>query len=152
MNVVYIHGGTYKQRALTEDIIFYCIEKLMPKLRSLEIEVFLKSPKQMDGDLGTCLNIDGTNRSREFELELDKTQKKYKFILTTRHEMVHVEQGVKNKLKDKNLRQFWEGTEVTASYYKQPWEKDAFARQKELAHGFIKSHLGTITGVKYDKR
>ena len=39
MNVVYIHGGTYKQRALTEDIIFYCIEKLMPKLRSLEIDV-----------------------------------------------------------------------------------------------------------------
>ena len=65
--------------------------------------------------------------------------------------MVHVEQGVRNKLKDKNLRQFWNGDEVETSYYKQPWEKDAFARQKPLAHGFIKRHLGTITGVRYGK-
>jgi len=151
LNIVYVHGGTNKQKQLTENIIHYCIQEMMPKIRTLCIEVYLQSPKNMDGDLGTCLNVDGTNNSREFELELDKTQKKYKFILTTCHEMVHVEQGVRNRLKDKNLRQFWNGDEVATSYYKQPWEKDAFARQKPLAHGFIKRHLGTITGVRYGK-
>ena len=152
MNYITARGGTYKQRQLAEQVAWFCAEELLPKYRTLDVDIWLRSPKAMQGDLGTCLNVSATTRSRQFEIELDKSMDKYKFILTLAHEMLHVEQGVKNKLQEKDLKQFWEGTEVNASYYKQPWEKDAFARQLPLAHKFIKTHIGTITGVKYDKK
>lgn len=152
MNFITARGGTHKQRQLAENVVWFCAEELMPRCRTLDIDIWLRSPKAMGGDLGTCLNVTGTVRSREFEIELDKSMTKYKFILTLAHEMIHVEQGYKNKLQEKHLKQFWEGKEVNASYYKQPWERDAFARQQPLAHKFIKTHIGTITGVKYDKK
>ena len=31
MNYVEVSGGTKKQRTLTEDVVFWCIEKMMPR-------------------------------------------------------------------------------------------------------------------------
>ena len=39
MNYVEVIGGTKKQRILSEDVAFWCIEKMMPRMKTLEIEM-----------------------------------------------------------------------------------------------------------------
>ena len=41
MNYVEVIGGTKKQRILSEDVAFWCIEKMMPRMKTLEIEIQL---------------------------------------------------------------------------------------------------------------
>ena len=100
MNYITARGGTYKQRQLAEQVAWFCAEELLPKYRTLDVDIWLRSPKAMQGDLGTCLNVSATTRSRQFEIELDKSMDKYKFILTLAHEMIHVEQYCRCKKAD----------------------------------------------------
>ena len=99
-NVVDVHGATKRQRELTHDVVQYCIKELMPRLRTLEIDVELGKCMEI-GALGFCYALD-TNR--EFQVEVDKRLYKDKrklFIRTLCHEMVHCWQQAKNQLVDR---------------------------------------------------
>ena len=75
MNQVTVIGGTKKQRDLTENVVWYCIKELMPRYRTLEIEVQLT--KCLDkGAYGYCVADGGTTRS--FIIEVDKRLPKFK--------------------------------------------------------------------------
>ena len=56
MNYVEVSGGTKKQRTLTEDVVFWCIEKMMPRMKTLEIEIQLS--KLEEGRYGFCMEQD----------------------------------------------------------------------------------------------
>ena len=43
MNIVDVRGGTKEQKELTEKVVHFCIKELMPKVRTLDIEVSLKN-------------------------------------------------------------------------------------------------------------
>ena len=42
MHIVEVIGGNKTQRKIAENVVFYMIKKLMPRLRNIEIEVQLK--------------------------------------------------------------------------------------------------------------
>ena len=43
MNQVEISGGKSKEREIVEATVHWCIKKLMPRVRTLEIEVAIKN-------------------------------------------------------------------------------------------------------------
>ena len=57
-----------------------------------------------------------------------------KLGLTLAHEMVHVKQLAKGKLKSKNGIRYWNGRAVSrkVKYLNQPWEIEAFSKQELL--------------------
>lgn len=54
--------------------------------------------------------------------------------LTLAHEMVHVKQLAKGKLKSKNGVRYWNGKVISkkVKYLNQPWEIEAFSKQELL--------------------
>jgi hypothetical protein len=57
-------------------------------------------------------------------------------IITLAHEMVHVKQYARGQVthsKNKKAR-YWMGKKVKAEYYDQPWEVEAFSKERVLAN------------------
>jgi len=148
-NTIKVSGGLAKQRVIAEHVAAHCITTLLPRHRSLWIEIDFRNLSE-DNVLGYCYQ----NDHNFYTLEIDKIQKVYDLILTTCHEMVHVKQGVRGELTEKHLRQFWKGKEHrdtnsnSSMGPKQPWEREAWDMQEELAHSFIRDTGNTVRRVK----
>ncbi len=69
MHDIYIEGGTKRQRDIADKVISFCIQRLMPKARSLNVELTLT--KDMT-DLGGCWLLDN---HRSFGIEVHKIPK-----------------------------------------------------------------------------
>jgi len=157
MNCVTATGGTKKQRELVTAIAYYCIDKLMPRHRTLDIEIMLTKTFE-SGAWGYCYAMD---TDREFTVEIDKRIIKFcdeskdfgdgldAFIETVCHEMVHVMQTAKGLLVDRvypkklGYRQLWKGVDHTkTSYSKKPWERQAYRMQAGLLKGFKEYYYG----------
>ena len=92
MNTVEISGGHKYQRKLCDSVINYTIKKLLPRLRTLEINVELTNI--LDDATGYCMIGDN---NREFYIEIDKKLNLKDMVLTICHEMVHVKQYARNE-------------------------------------------------------
>ena len=59
-----------------------------------------------------------------------------KLLITLSHEMVHVKQYAKGQVKaSKSCKtHYWMGKNVRKSYYEQPWEIEAFTKERVLAN------------------
>ena len=57
MNFVLVTGSNISRRSLAENIVNFCIEELMPRMRTLDIEVKIRSMKD-EGAIGFCLETD----------------------------------------------------------------------------------------------
>ena len=132
-NTVRVSGGLAAQRDLTAQIIEHCVDQLLPRHRSLWIEVELKKIYPKENAVGYCQD-DGGNM---FTIEIDKMQNLYDFILTICHEMVHVKQNVRRELTQRGLRHYWYG-KLHTDRRNEPWEREAWKLQRRLANSFIK--------------
>ena len=65
MNEIYVTGGSKTKRKLAEDCVLFAIKELMPRMKTLDIEVNLTLPDNADG---YCLAED----KRTFELEISR--------------------------------------------------------------------------------
>lgn len=134
MNVITITGGKKKQRELTKDVVDYCIRRLMPRTKSLRIDIELSKMSDLDG---ACLS----NTHRDFEIELSSTLGQYDFITTICHEMVHVKQYAAKQLVDKHgAMKNWKTkmyNENRTKYMNLPWEKEAYHLQDVLYEEYI---------------
>ena len=134
MNFVLVTGGNKKNRQLVEEIVNWCIDEMMPRMRTLDIHVHMSSILKSDGAYGWCHSID----NREFELEIHKNRDDYEsredFIKTVMHEMVHVMQWAKGLCKDyADGRRMWKDKDhANTPYSKQPWERQAYRMQETL--------------------
>ena len=152
-NTIKVSGGLTKQREIVEDVVTHCIDTLLPRHRTLWIEVDFRNLEK-DNVLGYCYQTD----HHIYSIELDKFQKVYDLILTACHEMVHVKQCLRKELTESHLKQFWKGVEhrdrdANSMGPKQPWEREAWDMQKTLAHSFIRNTGNTVQNVKsVDKR
>ena len=117
-NSVNVTGGTQIQRQLAYDLVEHCVDQMLPRHRTLWIEVELKKIPDKDKVVGYCQD-DGDNM---FTIEIDKTQNAYDFMLTVCHEMVHVKQTVRKQLTEKNLTHFWYGNLGSQFSYIHPSE------------------------------
>ena len=150
MNYVNAVGGTKAQRELAEKIAYFCIGEMMPRLRTLEIEIQLT--KCLDeGAYGFCYAME---TERDFTIEVDKRIDRFKngkdkkcgrdiFIETVCHEMVHVMQTAKGLMVDRvrparlGYRKLWKGKDYSKTpYSKQPWERQAYRMQGPLLKKF----------------
>tara|TARA_R100001591_G_scaffold83826_1_gene90261 strand:+ start:276 stop:689 length:414 start_codon:yes stop_codon:yes gene_type:complete len=133
MNLITVEGSNKKRRLLAEEVVSFCIQKLIPRIRTLDVEVSLTNIDDADG---YCHSMN----KREFELEIDKKLKENDFISTVAHEMVHVWQYATGQLSQKGCKEFWRGRDYTkTSYSKQPWERQAMRMEKQLLKEFKKT-------------
>jgi len=141
MHIVEVVGGNKTQRKIAENVVFYMIKKLMPRLRNIEIEVQLKKMNE-DTAVGYCMMQD--NR-REYEIEVSKDLSIKDFVMTLCHEMVHVKQYVRNEMDDWNGLAVarWKNKTVMpgTNYYELPWEKEAYELQASLAKDCWKNDI-----------
>ena len=72
MNYINVTGGKPYQRKRVKSVVQYCIDKLMPRMQTLDIEVRLTS---IDDANGYCTKLTDTKNPREFEIEVDNVGK-----------------------------------------------------------------------------
>jgi len=118
--MVFVEGGTRKQRQLTYDLVQFAWMSLMPRIRKCEVNVKIKKVVAYEG---TCLDTD----TRVYEIEVDKRLNGDDFITTIFHEMVHVKQYVRKELFSEV--NFYSNRE---EYLKLPWEIEAYKLQEVL--------------------
>ena len=132
MNLVTVTGAKKEQRELAEKIVNWCIKEMMPRMKTLDIEVKLKDLK--GNAYGYCMQGDD---NRTFELEIDKNLSLYDFFSTICHEMVHVKQYARKEMRfnERTGATMWKKSRVSnnTDYMDLPWEKEAFRLERGLA-------------------
>ena len=136
MNLVDITGGTVLQRRAVEAAVNFAIQEMMPRMRTLDIEVKLVNIKS--DAVGYCLEGD-TNR--EFEIEVDKKQGLLALVSTVLHEMVHVKQYARREIDGYNMA--WKRVPIPEGtpYAELPWEIEAYRMQDELLIKMVDNDL-----------
>ena len=140
MNYVNVMGATEWKRALVEDVVDFCITELMPRMRTLEIEVNIKNLKS-EGVSGWC--YEGED-NRDFYIDVDKNLTGGELIETVCHEMVHVWQSATRKMKDLPFgRKMYMGKvyDETTAYEDEPWEIEAYDMQGGLLERFKEEYV-----------
>ena len=140
MNYINVIGSTKKKRALAESAVIFCINELMPRMKTLDIELTLKNLKNQQF-VGWCHEGDG---NRDFYIDVEKTLDDEEMVETVCHEMVHVWQGATRKMKDMTHgRKMYMGKiyDDTTAYEDEPWEIEAYAMQDCLLEKFKEEYV-----------
>ena len=140
MNYINVMGATKKKRDLVESAVIFCISELMPRLRTLEVEVNVKNLKD-EGVVGWC--YEGEN-NRDFYIDVDKNLDIEELVETVCHEMVHVWQAATRKMKDLSFgRKMYMGKvyDETTAYEDEPWEIEAYDMQGGLLEKFKEEYV-----------
>ena len=137
-------GGIEKDRTLAEEVMWFCIETLMPRMKNLMVECELK--KIEDGVLGYAWTVeDNKDCMIQIDSRLSRDAGRDKFIETVCHEMVHVWQMATNRTKETyrdGHKQLWKCKDGKyrnygkTAYERQPWETEAYAMEGPLAKLF----------------
>ena len=128
MNLVEVTGGKKYQRDIAQKVVYAMIDTLMPRMRTLDIEVKIR---KISGDaVGYCMQED-TNRM--FTIDVQKDLSLRDFITTICHQMVHVKQYARNEMDCYGRK--WKTKVISdkVGYYDLPWEKEAYRLQDKLA-------------------
>jgi hypothetical protein len=94
-------------------------------------------------DYAYCDWTDDNHQSREFRITIDSRLNKKEMLLALAHEMVHVKQYAKGEMKDifRPTRMVkWQGEKYLheeMDYWEQPWEIEAYGRERGLYFKFI---------------
>ena len=141
MNYVNVIGSTKKKRDIVESAVIFCISELMPRMRTLEIEVNLKNIPEEEGAAGWCYEGES---NRDFYIDVDKKLDGEEIVETICHEMVHVWQGATRKMKDLDgFRKMYMGKvyDDTTAYEDEPWEIEAYDMQGGLLEKFKEEYV-----------
>lgn len=142
MNYISAKNGNKVQNAVARSVAQHCINKLMPRMRTLDISILFKKIPEQENTIGTCLMQDN---NRTFEIEIQKGLSFDEIVKTVCHEMVHVKQYARNEMTDST----WKGKlrwrnrfiKKNTSYSKLPWEREAYRKQKTLSKSYYKSKV-----------
>lgn len=134
--MIRVKGGSQSQKKHTASLVEFCIKKLMPRIKNLNVTVTLKDLSK-NGVYGYCLAVGDEetrpDRPREFELEIHKNMPLRKVLETVAHEMVHVKQYARGELYQGSriAKHRWQGKWVSnnVDYWDQPWEIEAHGRE-----------------------
>lgn len=138
MNTIYVTGGKKAERAIATDVVSWCLNKMLPRYRTIEVNVEFE--KNLGEAYGYCLQED----KREYTITIKKGLGLFDMISTICHEMVHLKQYVKGELREKDGVQMWKTKSYkNVNYADAPWEKEAFRLEASLAEECFKK-LQTI--------
>lgn len=96
-----------------------------------------------EGDYAYCDWTDDQHYTREFVIGIDRALNKKETLLALAHEMVHLKQYAKGEMKDiwRPTRMVkWQGERYLheqMDYWEQPWEIEAYGREKGLYFKFL---------------
>ena len=125
--MITVIGGKPNQRKYVESIAEFCIKTLMPRMKTLDVTIKLKTLKNA---YGYCLE---TDNKRTFEIEVHRDLKLRTLLETVAHEIVHVKQYARRELHP--VHNTWCGKTVNpkkVSYWDLPWEIEAHGREAGL--------------------
>tara|TARA_B100000575_G_C23097780_1_gene633234 strand:- start:354 stop:779 length:426 start_codon:yes stop_codon:yes gene_type:complete len=122
MIYVSAHGTNEVRRKFTEAITWWFIDKQLPRYRNLTISIDII---KIDDAQGTCV-YDGET----FHIEIDPTLKGGTFIECLLHELVHVEQHLKDLYEINNEHEH-------IPYVDRLFEQDAYRRSEILCQEYI---------------
>ena len=135
MNVVVnIKGGSKTQKKHTQTMVEFCVKLLMPRMKTLEINVHIKDFKEDDSyGYAIATNEACDIRPREFDVDINKHTKLRRLLETVAHEMVHVKQFARGELYQSSVtaKHRWQGNWQRGEkhYYDLPWEIEAHGRE-----------------------
>lgn len=133
---VYVAGSKKELHSDIKDATFFFVQKLMPRVKKLIIDVILIDNLTKDENLyGDCTYEDDNHRPREFTIRLDASVDFETMLDTLSHEMIHVKQYVRGELKElirHPLMYKWKGKLFNCNDKSEPWEKEPYARSYEL--------------------
>ena len=151
MLLVDANGGIERDRNLAEEVMWFCIETLMPRMKNLMVECELK--KIEGGVLGYAWTVeDNKDCMIQIDSRLSRDAGRDKFIETVCHEMVHVWQMATNRTKETyrdGHKQLWKCKDGKyrnygkTAYERQPWETEAYAMEGPLAELFKEYEKGS---------
>jgi hypothetical protein len=133
-------GYGYSKR-LCEDVVTWFIAKYLPR-HKIEIEVLHRGLKK-EGAWGFCDVAGETYRPRNFLIELDTYLDKKTYATVLIHELIHLQQWVKEELKLKASKRYFRGECVEdLEYLEQPHEIQAHYYENILYQSYLKDrHL-----------
>lgn len=124
VNLVDVYGGTRYRRELAEQVIQFCIGKMLPRIKTLDIMLELEGEDVFeDGTTGCCYALG----HREFKMEICANQTEEDFIRSICHEMVHIKQYIRDEFIEEVI-----DYQTMAEYYNLPSEKEAYSMEEEL--------------------
>ena len=136
MNSIEVTGGIKSQRDKVESMVEFCIQKLMPRMQTLEIDIRLASINDANG---YCTKLEETKNPRNFDIEVDYKLSMRQILETVAHEMVHVKQYARNEMCDADNpstnKTSWKSNSVctkSTEYWDLPWEIEAHGREVGL--------------------
>lgn len=143
-----IKGGNSFQKKLAAAALGFAKTELMPKIRTLDIVLKIRSFTEDEGNfVGWCMyDDDGKTKHREFTVEVSSKLAIEEFLQTIMHEMVHVKQYANGEIieryKGGEMIMLWDNVDHTkTSYSKSPWEKEAYSLQNKLYKKFMKESM-----------
>ena len=132
--VVNIKGGSKTQKKHTQTMVEFCVNMLMPRMKTLEINVHIKDFKEDDSyGYAIATNEACDVRPREFDVDINKHTRLRRLLETVAHEMVHVKQFARGELYQSSMtaKHRWQGKWQRGEkhYYDLPWEIEAHGRE-----------------------
>jgi hypothetical protein len=129
MNLVCAWGENEETCRLAENVVNYCIAKLMPRMRTLDVCIQIEE----DCDaLGYCLAVN----PREFVIEVKEDLDTYTLIETLAHECVHIKQYARKELAIDGKMEYKTQEEYLSVWY----EREAYQLEGALAKWFIEEY------------
>lgn len=146
-----IKGGDERHRYHCRQFIRFFNKRFFTKevVKDLNIQIDIKRCKKLlyTQDAASVEWVDNPRSPKKFALmiNLEKGMSLERFITCVAHEMVHVKQYIKNELIDLASTDFelsvYKNKRYRTSmpYYEQPWEIEAYGRERGLMVGYFES-------------
>jgi hypothetical protein len=114
-------------------IVKYFEQELKLKNSSWTVDVRTKRGMRLEDGTRGCVTYVAP---KYLVMVLDSGLDLERLVLTLAHEMVHVKQYARGQIKHKlgQKTRYWMGKPVRKSYYNQPWELEAFSKERVLAN------------------
>jgi hypothetical protein len=126
MNTVMAWGDNKELCNLAEEVVAFCVQELMPRMRTLDICIEVSDETDV---CGYCMAVD----KREFVIEVKEDLDKLEFISTLCHEMVHVKQYARGELDIDGKMSYKTHEEYMNLWY----EKEAYEQEVVLTKKYI---------------
>lgn len=118
MFIEFVTRHSKKNRDMISDALYFAKQQLFPRHKHVYINI---EAIRNEGVHGDCMHED----DREFTIRYDKSLTPQEIITTLMHEMIHVEQHLRNFEFDYSL-----------PYFDRPHEIDAHKREVELMEAY----------------
>lgn len=131
-----VHTRSPDRRALIEAASSFYAQELGLERSRYSLDIISKTGLARDeNSRGTCTKLG----PKCLVMFLDSRLNMDALIQTLAHEMIHVKQLARGQLRMTvsragNVVHYWNGRRVRAGYYDQPWEQEAFSRERLLAN------------------